>query len=227
MLEIKQYTTKSLREALGVTIYQWNTKRQEILDYLKYYCDYEILVQGTANIYIIKEVYNQWEGMPKKKKSDEAKAYYSEKAEKVINQDKYTTGSQLARDIRKLDDFKLPHKEGTSAVYCREVLKEEYDIVDRQWRHVDMEKELYVPLTDAQLEFLKNCFKEQFSEDDNIEKKTNLINDYKNRVITQDEYKDALCSIELSAYEDAISMFIKKYGFQPRKIPGWSKKLSV
>ena len=159
MLEIKQYTTKGLREALGVTIYQWNTKRQEILDYLKYYCDYEILVQGTANVYIIKEVYNQWEGMPKKKKSDEAKAYYSQKAEKVINQDKYTTGSQLARDIRKLDDFKLPHKEGTSAVYCREVLKEEYDIVDRQWRHVDMEKELYVPLTEAQLEFLKNCYK--------------------------------------------------------------------
>lgn len=224
MLEVKQYTTKELREALGVTTYQWNTKRQEILEYLKYYCEYEVMVQGTANVYVVKEIYSQWEGMPKKKKSVETKAYYSQEAEKVISQDKYTTGSQLARDIRRSADFNLPHKEGTSAVYCREVLKEEYNIVDRQWRHIDKEKKLYIPLSEAQLAFLKECFKREFNEEDNIERKTNLINDYKNKVISQNEYKDMLCSIELSAYESAISAFIAEFGFQPRKIPGWEKR---
>lgn len=224
MIEVGNYSTKQLKEALGVSAYQWKNKRTEILTQLKYYCDYESSNNGSSRFYRIKEIYAPWEGFVEKKKSEEARAYYSKKAEEVIGQDKYTTGSQLARDIQKFNDFTLPHKEETSAVYCREVLKEEYDIVDRQWRHIDVEKKLYIPLTDAQLEFLKVCFKEQFSEDDGIEKKTNLINDYKNRVITQEEYKEALCSIELSAYDSAMSQFIKRYGFQPRKIPGWEKK---
>ena len=224
MLELKDYTTKELQEALEIADWEWKKKKQQILQQLQYCCHYETYMRGVQKFYHIIEIYSDWEGLVNKKNRQEIKAYYSERAEEIISKDKYTTGSQLARDVRKRKDFIFPHKEGTSAVYCREVLKEEYDIVDREWRRVDIEGKMYIPLTKDQLDYLKLCFKEKFSNEDNIERKTNLINDFKNKVISNEEFKEELCSIEIMAYDEAIVAFVTKYGFQPRKIPGWEKK---
>lgn len=224
MIQIGSYITKDLLKLLGVSNDQWKKRKSEYLEHMKLYFDYETFPKGTSQVYNIKEIYAEWEPLPSKKDKKNILSYYSQETENIIKKDKFTTGSQLARDIRKLDNFSFTHKEGTSANYCRTVLKSEYEIVEREWRHIDLDNGVYTPLTTEQLKFLKECLKRMGSEAV-IEQEIDYINDKENGVITEAELKERLWSLKLKTYEDCIAEFEAKYDFRPRKVPGWNKQL--
>lgn len=222
MLKEGTYITKDLLRMLGISDNQWKKRKSEYLEHLKLYCDYETYPKGASQIYNIKQVFSEWEALPSKRDKKDILNYYSHETEEIIKKDKFTTGSQLARDIRRLDNFNFSHLEGTSANYCREVLKTEYEITDREWRHIDLENGKYIPLTKEQLKYLKECLSNMGS-DELIEKEIDYINDRNNGVITNTELKEKLFILKTTTYDDAMIRFEMKFGFKPRKIPGWNK----
>lgn len=55
MLELKKYSTEEIKAALNISKRQWDERRVELLEYWKFFFDYEIISEGTKVFYLIKE----------------------------------------------------------------------------------------------------------------------------------------------------------------------------
>jgi hypothetical protein len=73
----------------------------------------------------------------------------------------------------------------------------------------EMEKEAI----DDYLKIISNIKKDVKKED------TEAYEDYKNGLITKEEYKEFLCNFNCSLFTSAKRTFYEKYGFYPIKVP--------
>ena len=220
MIEInKEYSSTEFKAILKIGRKAWETKREEILEYLYNFFDYEVITKGRGKYYIIKEIYGEYEPMPRKKKSEEIKKYYSEETEKIVANEPWNTGSNIARNIIKNKKNKYEHSQGTIANYVRPIIKEEYDIVEKKWMR---REEIYVNLTQEEEEYLQECFKTFYER--NGKTSAELCADLECGLITKIEFAKYLADQTFSQYTKAMDTFRMRFGFRPIKVRKLGKK---
>lgn len=84
MIECKVYNLAELKNALYISKRQWEEHKEELLDWLKLYFDYEIQVKGHTYQFNIKEQYNEYKAMPRKNKAPEMIAFYGTEVDHIL-----------------------------------------------------------------------------------------------------------------------------------------------
>lgn len=220
MLETKIYTTKELLNTLNISITSWKRRREEYLEWFKIFFDYDIMIQGEKRIFNIKEIFGDYEPLPRKKKSIEVKEYYAQETSKIVKQEPTNTGANIARNIIATNN-KYDHKEGTASVYVRNILKEGYQVDGKVWCYRTQDGLHYTPITDEQLKYLNECITKQFQDNAIQEYTVELYTDYEAGIITKQQFNEALGAMAGNAFLSAMDMFILRYNFRPMKVPTW------
>lgn len=220
MLETKVYTTQELLNTLNISTASWKRRKEEYLDWFKAFFDYDLTIQGEKRIYIIKEIFGEYEPLPRKKKSVEVKAYYAQETSRIVKEEPTNTGANIARNIVAKKN-KYNHKEGTASVYVRDILKGSYQVSNKTWCKRTADGLHYEPITEEQLTYLNECITQQF-QDDAIQNQTvELYTDYEAGILTRQEFNERLGAMAGTTFLSAMDLFVIKYGFRPMKIPMW------
>lgn len=214
-IECKEYNLTELKTALKITKRQWEERKEELLDYLKLFFDYEITMNGRNYRILIKEQYMEYEPLPKKSKVPEIKEFYAKEVDHILQYKKRNTGSNLAREIVACNN-KQNHKEGTAANYIRPYLKENYTVSDKEWCRIDYDTFTYYKIDKKELEYLKEQFQKYLSSDTVAD----TIADADAGYISKEEVYTTL----KGNYNKAIYEFSKRYGFKPYKAGELKKK---
>ena len=213
-----KYSIKELRKELGITDYAWETKKEDLLEYFKYFFDYEIHYQGRSTIFFIKEIYETYIPLPRKTKAKEIAQFYHEETEHLIKYKPLNTGSNIAREIIDTDN-RYNHKEDTAARYVRSGLKENYKVADEKvWCEPNYFNHTYIPLSETQVKELNELFIKYMGSD--ATRIAGLIAEAESGQLSSEELKNKLIN---GSYNDAICEFKKKYGFRPIKIGEYIK----
>ena len=220
MLQEIKYTTKELLEVLHITKDSWKKRRDEYLVWFFNFFNYEVTTDGRTIFYEIKEIYGEYEPMPRKKKSEEIKQYYSKETENIVKKEPWNTGSNIARDIIENNKNKYNHTEGTIANYVRPIIRNEYDITEKKWMRL---METYEPLTKEQEAYLQECFQTFYER--NGKTSAELCADLECGLITKIEFAQYLADQTFSQYTKAMDTFKIKFGFRPIKVPKLEKKI--
>ena len=220
MVETTTYSLKELLNILHITKDSWKKRRQEYLDWFNCFFDYEITTQGKKTFFIIKEIFGDYEPLPRKKKSIEVKEYYAQETSKIVKQEPTNTGANIARNIIAINN-KYDHKEGTASVYVRNILKEGYQVDSKVWCCRTQDGLHYTPITDEQLKYLNECITKQFQDNAIQEYTVELYTDYEAGIITKQQFNEALGTMAGNAFLSAMDMFILRYNFRPMKVPTW------
>lgn len=207
-IECKEYNLTEFKSILNIPKRQWETRKEELLDYLKLFFDYEITTKHKGYSIIIKEQYNDYEPLPRKSKVPEIKAFYEKEVDHILTYKKRNTGSNLAREIVACNN-KQNHKEGTAANYIRPYLKTNYTVKDKEWCYVDYETFTYHKINKEQLEYLKQQFQKYLSS----ESVADTIADADAGYISKEDVYVKL----KNNYNKAIENFNNKYHFKPYK----------
>jgi hypothetical protein len=81
MIELKSYTLAELKSVLHISKRQWEERKEELLEYMKLFFDYEISLKGRSYIFTIKEQYSDYEPLPRKIKSKEVAEFYEDETD--------------------------------------------------------------------------------------------------------------------------------------------------
>lgn len=95
MIECKVYNLAELKYALHISKRQWEERKEELLDWLKLYFDYEIQTKGHTYQFNVKEQYSEYEPMPRKNKAPEIIAFYGTEVDHILQYKPRNTGSNL------------------------------------------------------------------------------------------------------------------------------------
>lgn len=208
MIECKTYTLAEFKKILSITKWQWEERKDDLLDWLKIFFNYEIVPNGRSYNFIIKEQYCEYEPLPRKSKVPEMRAFYENEADHILQYKPRNTGANIAREINTYNN-KYEHAEGTIANYIRPYLKANYSISDKEWCYIDYEAYTYNIINAEQLKYLKEQFEKYLSSSTTAD----IIADVEAGYLTKDEGYSNL----KRHYNDAISAFKEKYGFRPYK----------
>jgi hypothetical protein len=99
LIECKTYSLNELKTTLGISKRQWDERKEELLEYLKLFFNYEIIITGRSYSFIIKEQYSEYEPLPRKTRVPEIKAFYAQEVDHILLYKPRNTGSNLAREI--------------------------------------------------------------------------------------------------------------------------------
>ena len=77
MIELKMYSLPELRKVLNIPEKQWERRKQELLEYLKLFFDYDYSYKGRVYMFNIKEQYAEYEPMPRKTQFKEIYNFYA------------------------------------------------------------------------------------------------------------------------------------------------------
>lgn len=208
MIECKTYNLTELKKVLNITKWQWEERKEELLEYMKLYFDYEIILKGRSYQFHIKEQYQEYEPMPRKTKAPEIKAFYEQEAEHILTYKPRNTGANLAREIIDKNN-KYNHAVGTAANYIKPFLKMNYEVGEREWCQINYNTYSYDKITKEQLDLLNNLFNKYLSS----KVVADAIADQEAGYTTKEEAYECL----KTHYNDAMLAFKEKYGFRPYK----------
>lgn len=208
MIECKTYSLTEIKQILHISKRQWDERKEEVLEWLKVFFNYEINLKGHSYQFIIKEQYCEYEPLPRKSKVPEMKAFYENEADHILKYKPRNTGANIAREINARNNV-YEHAEGTIANYIRPYLKANYTINEKEWCYIDYITFTYNVIPEEQLKYLKTQFEKYLSSSTTAD----IIADVEAGYITKDEgYNNLKCH-----YNDAINAFRDKYGFRPYK----------
>ena len=209
------YRKTELLNLLQISDDTWRRRKEDILEYLKTFWNYTIIPSGRSFNIEIKEEYAPLEPLPRKTKVKEIQEFYQKETENVIKTNPWNTGTNVARTILKYSN-PYEHKVDTGSRYVRPILKEDYHLsTERKWCYLDIDRNLYIPISEEQEDCLKQIFKLYLSDDKTAEIMAAQDAGY----ITKDEVFNVL----MGGYNDAMNKFIEIYGFRPIKIGEYMK----
>lgn len=215
LIECKIYSLTELKKILKISKRQWEERKEEVLDYMKIFFDYEITLKGRSYQFNIKEQYCEYEPLPRKTKSPEIQAFYAQETDHIVQYKKRNTGSNIAREIVSKNN-KYNHAISTATHYICPYLKKNYEVGEREWCEINYENFSYDKISEEQLVFLNNQFKKYFDS----EIIANAIADQEAGYTTKEEAYEKL----KAHYNDAMNAFKNKYGFRPYKAGELVKK---
>lgn len=211
MIELKTYSLTELRQVLSISKKQWETRKDDLLEHLKIYFDYNVVVKNNRYTYFtIYEQFAEYEPLPKKKDKAEMIAFYKEQVEAEVQEQKWNTGSNIARNIEAKGHNKYEHKTGTMTGYICPIIREDYISIgtQSQWMRAADDRLSYVPLTEEQNEYLSSLW--------GVDKESaSIMADYKAGYITKRWAKEALFEAQDTRYCTVMAKFKKKYNFIP------------
>lgn len=213
MIELKTYSLTELRKTLSISQKQWNSRKNELLEHLKTYFDYEIVKEGRCYNFIIYEQFAEYEPLPRKNKKPEIIQFYREQVVQEVQEQPWNTGSNIARNIQHKGHNQYEHKVDTMANYIRPIIKEVYITPGTisQWMRTADDRLSYIPLTVGQLLFLHGLY-----QNNNMSEETaQIVADYKAHYITKREAQEALFDISEKHYTTVMSRFKNEFGFIP------------
>lgn len=223
------YSTKAMRERLGVSESTWSHKRNKLLDNFKQYYDYEILYEGRSTFYhILKQrgEYNKPLGKNDGRKRDEI---YSQEITKVIKKDRVQTAKNVSRIIENKEPIvKLNHKSGTVYENTRLRMREMFGtkvlcggtkgtILEKVWCGLDSQTNTYFPMSEASYDEFKKMMRNKRKDIEEME--LELYSNYQNGLIEVDDYTNMISEIGFHSFLAAQKEFKAKYGYRPIKVP--------
>ena len=126
MLELKKYNLTELKQALGISKRMWEDRKEELLEYMYKFFDYEMSKEGRYTYFNIKEQYGEYIPLPSKRDAKKISEYYYLETKKIVKEDPWNTGSNIARNIINRDENIYNHKEATIAGYVCPIIKEKF-----------------------------------------------------------------------------------------------------
>ena len=137
MIEVnKEYSTEEFKAALGISKRAWDTRREEILEYCEDFFRFDIKIRGRTKTYIVKEIYAEFEPLPRKTKSAEKSRFYLAQASERIEEQPLNTSSNLGRIIFQQNN-KYDVSETTITKTLRPLINLNYDKTNYQWCQLD------------------------------------------------------------------------------------------
>lgn len=225
MIELGKYNLKDFKKLLGISEYQWKKRKDDLIDHLKLYFDFDIVVSNDNNYtFIIYQQYDEYEPLPRKGYNEKRKSYYKVLTHDILEKEPYNSGSNIARIT--IRDGKQYEQDAwrTVANHAREIIKEDYDKVDDHvWGYIDMnEPSGYKLLTEKQIEFLKDLFSDKICEKEMNE--MSIYSQASQNIISNEEAKNKIAEYNSIYYSEIFRKFKEKYGKNPISIPKWILK---
>lgn len=225
----KTYTTNELQKFFSVSASTWSHKRNEYLDNLSLYYEYEVKYRGRNTDYLIVKKLGDYQKPPRKKDKAMRDAVYEAQIVDVIKWDNYQTASNVARIITTREPIQnLHHSNGTVQEYTRLRMRAMFGkkpqeggthgtIIEKEWCRLDGIRNQYIPMTDEAI----SAFYELFSDIRSVNQQAELdaLNDYHIHLITKEELADRISDISLNGYLSARKEFCRRYGYYPIKVP--------
>lgn len=207
-IECKTYNLADLKKTLQISKRQWEERKEEVLQHMKFFFNYEITFKGRSYQFHITEQYCDYVPLGKKKDVAEMTAFYEQETDHIIQYKPRNSGSNIAREIV-YHNNKYNHAEGTVANYIRPYLKAAYYIDDKQWCEIDYYNCLYSPISEEQEKYLKKQFQKYLSSADTAD----IIGEVEAGYIDKD---DAYKKLKKN-YDSAMQAFYQEFGFRPYK----------
>lgn len=219
------YTLKEFFDLLNITSYTWKKRKEDLLAHLKDYFDYTIELGGyhnTEQTIVIKEVYDDYEPLPRKTCTKEKQEDYKEFALKTIQHYPLNTTTNIAR--RAITDEYLQnkwhHKRAAAENYIRPVVKDNNLICKdhKQWCKLNKELNIYEPLTEEQYIYFKALL-QHLSSNGGVENIAEVVSLYNEGEISREEYEKLVSDVVQMEFQFILGEFCAKYGFIPVKVP--------
>lgn len=219
MIEPGRYSLTQIKDKLKISKHVWENRKEELLEHLKVFFDYDIDTKGRSTYFIIKEVFCDYQPLPNKRDAQIIAAHYLEKTREIVAEDPWNTGSNIARNIIAKEESLFNHKENTIAGYVRPIIREKFipPLAEKSWRRLSKDRLHYEPLTEEQEEFLNQLLTENSLEGQK-KKELEKFAEYKEGYITETELKDYLMSSVGASYGSMMMRFKNKFGFTPMLI---------
>ena len=206
-------------QELNITTSSWERRRTELLEWFKYFFDYNIVcLNGVQRAYEITAIHAEYKPLPRKKKTEEIKSFYREKTAEIVDKQPLNTGSNIARIIVE-NDNKYDHAELTATRYVRPVINEGYDRSVRQWCFINYQTQEYELLNEEQLEYLQDCFYTKGFSRQEFNEEMLYLDAFLNNEIRTTEMVGLLITNKKTAYERAMDKFKAKYNRRPTSVP--------
>ena len=203
-------------QELGITLYQFRTRKQDLLDWLSNFFDYEIYDGRPIRIFV-KEIIGEYRPLPRKVNKKELTQ------QKVLRYTDFTltalgeeyapnSKARVAREAIEnfgYDEFGHTSVEAVARRYTGPAMDQYGEHNDKyQW----VWYKTYLPLTDLELKTWIQILKEEKIAEE----------DAANAFYRQESGEDI--SKEKNAYRTAQSRFKEIYGSIPVKVPEWRLK---
>lgn len=227
--EGKTYSTQEIQAFMGISKSTWDHSRDKFLENFCLYYEYEVIYEGRSTNYHILKKLGDYKKPPSKRDKEIRDKTYEEQIVDVIECDNVQTPRNVARIIQNTDAIKaFEHKEGTVYEYTRLRMLSMFGkcigeggthggIIDKIWCRVDLEHNVYIPLSDETIREFYELFGEirECSKDAELD----LLNDFYSGLITGAELAESINTLSFSAYLTARKEFMKKHGYYPLKVP--------
>jgi hypothetical protein len=171
---------------------------------------------------------------PRKSLKEKRDATYNQEILQVIDRDNVQTAANVARIIGEEEVIKqFNHKPGTVYEYTRIQMRLLFGheplgggtagmIMEKIWCRLDREHNIYIPLTDCEIEKFYALLRRV--RDTSTEQELEIYNDYAIKLITFEEMSKMLGKIGFENYLDARKLFNNIYGYFPVKVPVYGIK---
>ena len=207
----KAYSGEELCKVLGISRRQWYEIRDDIEDYLSRFFEWHFDYQHKTICYVITEILAPWEPVPRGVILQKIDKFYTRETHKIIEEQNWNTGSNVARKILKKDN-RFNHSESTATRYVRPILNRDYTkSLDVKWMRLDNKTDTYIELTDEQYEYLQQLWNSSTTD---IKSKIPYL-EYLEGHITKQEYCDQMLQKEESRWSTIFRKFKEKFGFTP------------
>lgn len=203
------YTGSQLaKEVFNITGNTFSKKKQLYLNHLSEYFKWH----QEKTKYILDEEIKPYESLKEKNAKEKKMEYYKERTNKIIADEPYNSGSNVARNIQQNNKYNV--QTDTVSRYVRTILKGFYISFDSRWSRPSEDNLHYIPLTDEELNYLKMLFQ---SKNNNNELKYSYCAEYEAGNITKAEFLELLGQAVLVDYNEIMTAFKDKYGYRPIK----------
>lgn len=214
MLECKDYSLTEFKQLLKISKRQWEERKDDLLEHLKYYFDYEIIPNGRKCIVRINQQYDEYEPLPRKTKMKEINSFYYQKTKEEVKKSPWNSGSNIARNIIYNDDNMFNHAESTMVNHIRPIIKSNFlsPNADGQWMKISEDRLGYEELTEEQKNFFNKLLGDNVGQKEAIMK---IIGELQSGYITRTQAKEKMLNISEKGYFYLMSAFKNEYGFMP------------
>lgn len=208
MIECKEYNLAELREALNITGRQWEDRKEEVLENLKYFFDYTIKPIGKGYNIIIHRQFAEYIGISRKTDKETPAMYYQQCIIDEIAKSPKNTLTNIANVIVSSGKNKYNISREAIVAYGHTIIK---PFGEGEWMRLDEKTLSYIPLSAEELD----VFKKAQDECDRSEDLFNIMTLYKKRRCTKPQAEKAIFDICEQQDNKALALTRERLGFTP------------
>lgn len=221
---MKKYSLKELKDLLKITDSQWKRRKEDILDHLHDYFDYEVKITNDHNyVFIIYQQLRGYEPLPRKT-NPEKREYYAKLTRAYIEEKPHNTGTNIARNIKHKEQEMDRDEVDTIARYTCRVVRDEYEPTSGEniWCYLNDDKLEYIPLDEEEVEWLKNAFYIKCASRENT--LGEIYSQRINKIITERQAIEKQKECNEQFFVGIFKAFRDRFKKWPISVPKWQVK---